>query len=321
VSPVLMALAVALGAQQPPSFPTTVESVYVDVFVTERDQPVLGLTAGDFELRDDGRLQEFNLVSVEARPLLTQLVLDTSGSVAGEKLRQLRSAVRSLLQSMRPGSEVSLLTFNHELRVRVPFTGDVSVVERALDPLEAEGATALHDALFVAAAAAPERGSSLIVLFTDGEDTMSWTDPAELDGVLQRSGVILHAVGIVPGPDPRPRGPNASFRDSEPPEPSHVRRLRRLAEATGGRFWAATRPAGLSAAFAAVQDSLRARYVLRYDLEAEPRPGLHSLQVSLRDRRGSVQHRKHYFVAPRQTPAGPSGPAGPHGADRTPAGR
>ncbi len=108
----LLAAAVALAAtQQPTTFAVGVESVYVDVFVTDSGGPIAGLSAADFELRDDGVARPVELVSAESQPLTTVLVLDTSGSVAGEKLAELRTACRALLASLH-GEPVGLLTFS-----------------------------------------------------------------------------------------------------------------------------------------------------------------------------------------------------------------
>jgi VWFA-related protein len=60
-------LAVPLAAQSPiapPAFRTATEAVEVDVRVTDRDsRPVTGLTAADFELREDGRVQAITSLS------------------------------------------------------------------------------------------------------------------------------------------------------------------------------------------------------------------------------------------------------------------
>ena len=92
--------------------------------------------------------QPVELVGVESLPLTTFLVLDTSGSVDGEKLAQLQAAGRALLGGLRAGDEASPLTFDEEVRVRVPPTSDRERLERALGGIRPGGATALFDALY-----------------------------------------------------------------------------------------------------------------------------------------------------------------------------
>lgn len=287
----LLYLVLAASSAQVPTFGTGVEAVYVDVFVTDGKGPVAGLGAGDFELRDDGRLQRVELVAADSLPLTSLLVLDTSSSVQGEKLLRLRAASRALLRGMKAGDLAGLVTFGHEVVLRVPPTADLGRLDSGLDALEAHGATALYDALYAGTMLASGRGRSLLVLYTDGEDNLSWLDALELRRVLEESSVLVQAVGIVPA-EGGPSG-GVGWRRVEP---GHVRALRRLAEVTGGRFWPATSPEKLADAFAAVLEAMRARHVLRFEPDGNRHPGLHRLEVKLTRRKGQVKCRTGYFV-------------------------
>jgi VWFA-related protein len=289
----LLVVSAAAQAPPPPTFRVDVEGVYVDVFVTEGNRPVVGLAAADFDLRDNGVRRPVQLVAVESMPMSTFLVLDTSGSVAGEKLARLQAAARALLGGLRPADEASLVTFDQEIRLRVPPTSDRARLERGVAGILPGGSTALHDALYAGAMLASGRGRSLLVLFTDGEDNLSWLGAVEVRRVLLESNVLVQAVGIVPeeerrlapGPNPRP-----------PPEAPHVRTLRDLAEVTGGRFWPAASPARLAEAFLAILEAMKTRYVLRFEPDPVRREGLHELTVKLVRRKGKVHCRKAYFV-------------------------
>jgi VWFA-related protein len=287
--------AAATQAPAPPTFAVGVESVYVDVFVTDGNRPVAGLTAADFELRDNGARQAVELVAVESLPLTTFLVLDTSGSVDGEKLVRLQSAGRALLAGLRPGEEAALVTFDHEIQVRVPPTGDRARLERAVGGILPGGATALLDALYAGTMLASGRGRALLVLFTDGEDNMSWLDAAQVRRVLEESNVLVQAVGVVPTEKTTGNGDGTRL---PPPETPHVRLLRQLAEVTGGRFWVASAPDRLVQAFLAILEAMKTRYVLRFEPDRGRREGLHELQVKLVRGKGKVQCRKAYFVGP-----------------------
>jgi VWFA-related protein len=282
-------------APPPPTFTVGVESVYVDAFVTDGKRPVVGLTAADFELRDNGERKPVELVAVESLPMSTFLILDTSGSVAGEKLLRLQAAARALLAGLGPGDEAALVTFDQEVRLRVPPTSDRVRLERGVAGILPGGATALHDALYAGALLASGHGRSLLVLFTDGEDNLSWLGAHDVRRVLLESNVLVQAVGIVPeeerrfhsGLDPRP-----------PSEPPHVRSLRHLAEVTGGRFWPAASPDRLAEAFLSILEAMKTRYVLRFEPDRVRREGLHELQVKLVRRKGKVHCRRAYFVGP-----------------------
>ena len=292
-----LAAAAASQAPTPPTFAVGVEGVYVDVFVTDANRPVVGLTASDFELRDNGARQAVELVAVESLHLTTFLVLDTSGSVAGDKLLRLQAAGRALLGGLRAGDEASLVTFDQEVKVRVPPTSDRLRLERAVSGILPGGATALYDALYAGTLLVSGRGRSLLVVFTDGEDNLSWLDAAQVRRVLLESNVLVQAVGIVPREEGTTR--DFLFVSRAGVEPPHVRTLRHLAEVTGGRFWAASAPDELAAAFLAILEAMKTRYVLRFEPGPVKRAGLHELEVKLTRRRGKAHCRKAYFVGPQ----------------------
>jgi len=289
-------LAAASAQQPPPTFTVETEAVYVDAFVTEANRPVTGLTEADFELKDNGAPQRVELVAVESLALTTFLVLDTSESVVGEKLVQLQAAARGLLGGLRAGDQAGLVTFDHEIRVRVSPTGDRVRLERGVNGILAGGSTALFDAVYAGAMLASGGGRSLLVVFTDGEDNVSWLEADQVRRVLEESNVLVQAVGVVAmGEATSP----SRARRQPPPEPVQVRVLREVAEVTGGRFWPAASPDRLGEAFLAIADAMKTRYVLRFEPSRTRREGLHQLEVKLTRRKGTVHCRKAYFVGPK----------------------
>lgn len=289
----LGALPLASPLAPPPTFASSVESVYVDVIVTSGQRPVTGLVAEDFELKDNGLRRPVELVAVESLPTTTVMVLDTSRSVEGEKIRNLRSAAHALLAGLRPDDKAALLAFDHEVRLLAPPTTDRARLDAQVRALQPRGSTALFDAIYAGAMIASDRERKLLVLFTDGDDNMSWLDAPRVERVLQESNLLLQTVGFALPEVVHPDG-----RREKPPETEHARTLRRLAEVTGGSFWSANDPADLTATFQRIVEAMKHRYVLRFDPPADE-PGLHELSVKLTSRGGKVQCRKAYFLAPR----------------------
>lgn len=273
------------SAQAPPVFPSGVESAYVDVFVTNDGRPVTGLRAADFELQDNGVRQAVELVSAEARPVQAALVFDTSSSLAGERLAELRAAGEAFLDGLRAADEASLISFSEEISRLAEPTSDKAAVRKALARLQPRGATAVFDALYSALALSPAGGRSLIVLFTDGEDNTSILGERQIQTAAERSNALVHVVGR------RAASPAHGETDQS-------RALREIAEASGGRFWTPESPQRLREAFAAIAASMGERYVLRYDPQGVAREGWHALSVRLRGARGRVQARRGYWVPP-----------------------
>lgn len=287
------------AAQQTATFEARIEAVYVDAFVTRKGVAVTGLTSSDFELKDNGIRQSVELAAVDAVPVSAVLVLDTSGSVAGETLASLQVAGRAFLDGLRAGDDATLLTFSHEIRRRVPPTRDLAQVRRELNDLVAGGHTALWDALYAGLKTPVGRARAMLVLFTDGQDNLSVLGEEDVLAVAVESDVLVHVVGLG-GAKPSSLSPPGTLAriPPRPEEPDYVRALRRVAEATGGRFWEAASPGRLKDAFAAILESMKTRYVLRYEPEGVVREGPHRVEVWLRGGQGEVRARRAYTVVP-----------------------
>lgn len=272
------ALAAALVAQEPPVFTSEVDVVRVEVLVTRKGVSVAGLRAADFEVRDDGRVQEIEPVIEEKAPVDAVLVLDMSYSVAGAKLEALREGAAALLTGLEEGERAALLTFRQEVRLVVPLTPDVAGVRLALSGVSAAGTTSLRDAVY-AALRLHEPGSrrSVVVVFSDGIDTASWlTAPAVVEAA-RRSEAIVYAV--------------AARRAGDPEDPF----LRDVTRATGGRLWTVSRERDLRERFLDVLRDIRARYVLSYVPQGVRARGWHALAVRLKGKAGDVLARPGYW--------------------------
>jgi len=268
-----LAFAVLLAAQPPQDmFRTGVEVVEIDVSVMRGNQPVPGLTSRDFSLTDNGVAQQVESVMIDRLPLDVTLVLDTSRSLYGERLTQLVRAGEAFTNALRPDDHAALVTFSQQIELAVPMTTDRQAIRSALAHMEANGSTALRDAVHIAIQLSPrDRARSLLLVFTDGHDTVSWlTEDAVLDSV-RRSGVVIHAVRVE----------SDGFLD-------------RLTQAAGGRAWSATSGRQLRELFTHALGEMRARYLLSYTPRGVDTAGWHSVKVSLKNTRGEITARPGY---------------------------
>jgi VWFA-related protein len=273
--PVLVALLLSAQAPAPPVpvFGARVESVRVDVAVDRGGEPAEGLTAADFDVRDDGVRQAVRLVSSADEPVHAVLVLDASASVTGPRLADLKTAARAVLQALRPGDRATLLTFRDEVRLLGAVADEPARVASAVDGLVPGGLTALRDAVAVALGLAhPRHGRTLVIVFSDGFDRASLLSPEALLDAARGLEAVVHAV--MPQPERAP-----PF-------------LLTLAEETGGRGWPAESRDRLSASFLGALDEFRHRYVLEFEPKATP--GWHRLEVRVKGAR--VLARKGYVL-------------------------
>ena len=287
--------ALAPGAQDPPQFGVAVDAVRVDVFVGRGDRPLEGLAAGDFEVRDDGAPQEITLVARERTALHALLVLDVSGSVAGPKLRSLKHAARAFLAGLGEGDRATLLAFSYEIRRIGADRAAALEVADALDSLRAGGPTALHDAVYAAIASAGSPSeTSLVVVFSDGQDRLSWLSPEPVVRAARGSQSPVYAVFLadrVVGSDTRDHGPPLISYEETPAF------LESVATESGGRLLRATSPEELTAHFQAIVEEAKTRYVLEFQPAADAAPGWHDLEVRVRHRKATVRARRGYLLA------------------------
>jgi len=272
------ALLAVAAAQEPPVFRAEVGLVRIEVLVTRKGVPFHGLTAADFEVRDDGRVQELEPVLEEETPVDAVLVLDMSGSVRGAKLDALQDAARAFLDGLREGEQAALVAFREEVLLLEPFTADRARVQRALVRAQPRGSTALCDAVYAALRLRePGPRRAAIVVFSDGIDNMSWLAPSEVVEAGSHSEAIVYGVAAR-GPDDRR-------------EPF----LRDVVRATGGQLFEAASERDLRARFLDVLADIRSRYVLSYVPGGAQPAGWHSLGVRLKRVKGDVLARPGYF--------------------------
>ena len=277
---VLVLPLVVAALSQAPTFRTGVERVQVDVSATRGGRPVAGLTAADFVLTDNGVSPQIESALVEDAALSVQLVLDTSSSVSGSRLRRLIEACMGLLGLLRNSDRAGLITFSTSVDVKVPLTGDLDRVKRAVATVRGGGATSLRDAVQLALETPPEAGlRRLILVFSDGADTMSWLRDGDIVESARRSGVVVHVVEI--------RGLDSSSLFSVA-----------LTNAAGGRIFSASSAEDLARLFTGALAEMRARYTLTFTPRSPAVPGWHDLKVKARAPGIDVKARPGYFVNP-----------------------
>jgi len=259
-------------------FSSKVEAVRVDVLVTDRDKAVLGLKPSDFELRDNGVLQQVDLVSFEQIPLNVVLALDMSDSVSGNRLEQLRDASSGLLGGLTRDDQAGLVTFTQRVVLGSKLTNDLAKVREAMTPLNDVGDTSIIDATYAAMMLAEsDVGRGLVIVFSDGLDTASWLTADMVLNTAKRSDVVVYAVSVQSRLKPE-------F-------------LRDLTAATGGRLYEIEKTANLSTVFLGVLEEFRHRYLISYTPNGVDRGGWHKLDVGIKGRRAAVKARPGYLGA------------------------
>lgn len=265
----------AASSDNPPVFPSSVEVVRLDVAVTRDGRAVKGLTGRDFEVRDNGALQQVEVVGHEEKPVHAVLALDNSSSLAGERLARLKGAAHSLLDDLRPDDAVSLLTFSHRLELKARPGAPRERAHAAIEATEALFSTSLYDATFAALTMAePALGRPVVLVFTDGQDVGSWLRPEQVLRAARAADLVCYAVISEHARS------DTSF-------------LEELAKVTGGKVWK-VEDRGLEEAFLGALEDFRSRYTLQYTARADAPDTWHEIDVSVRVKGAKVRVREGY---------------------------
>ena len=271
---VVMALPGAPWAQQA-TFSVAVDSVRLDVLVTDRGRAVRQLDAADFEVLDNKVAQQVDVVTFERIPLRVTLAFDMSLSVTGERLEHLRSAGNAVLDGLRPEDRAQLLTFSHAVVRRQPSTADVPLLRAALNEVQPEGDTALYDGAFAATTLGESSdGRNLVLLFSDGVDTASWLTADRALTSARRANVVVYSA-VVRG------APSLTF-------------LRDLGRQTGGDVIEVESTRDLRGRFQTILDEFRQRYLISYTPRGVERRGWHDVVVRVKGRSVDVRTRPGY---------------------------
>jgi len=145
-------------------------------------------------------------VQVEQQKVVAKdviLVLDTSGSMSGEKIVQARNAAKFVLNQLQPNDRFAVITFATGLISFAP--GKLSPASergealRFVENIQASGSTNINRALLEAMAVADTERPTIVIFLTDGLPTVDETNTDRiLENVKQnaRSNVRLFTFGV-----------------------------------------------------------------------------------------------------------------------------
>ena len=330
---VVTVAAVTVTAQEGFRFRSGVELVNVTATVTdETGRFVSGLRKEDFTVYDDNVRQDVSYFSSERVPVSLGIVLDSSGSMDGERIATAKKAIdRFIYDLLGKDDELFFLEFSNRPRVTQQWTRDRRLISRAVDRIEPSGGTAMYDAIADALplASAGENRKKALLVISDGNDSNSSVSVAELRQLIRESEVLVYALGVentrrnnrsgggtvspppttfpIPLPFPipgtrRPYSPQVTGgvfggRTVSADGPVNAAALRQITDDTGGRTEIVRGFDSLDAATARIADELSKQYYLGYASSGDKYGRWHAIRVEVRDRRLNVRARRGYVAS------------------------
>jgi Ca-activated chloride channel homolog len=185
------------------------------------------------------------------------LATDTSGSMTAtdvkpNRMTAARNAAKQFVTKIPKQVRLGLVTFDQAARLLVNPTTDRSQVNQALDAVQAQGGTAMGDALSVSVRAlqsafgpkglktkpGQKRAPAQVVLLSDGKNTTGATDPMGVAQTAKRLGIRINTVALGTPTGTVQVQDNLGFTQTIQVPPDRPT-LKQIAETTGGRFFSA----------------------------------------------------------------------------------
>jgi Ca-activated chloride channel family protein len=284
-------------ADQRPTFRGGVTRVSLAATVRDgRGRPVTNLTAGDFDLYDNGQRREILDFSRDEAPVGLGLLVDVSGSmnVAAKRAAAIETA-RLLVQSLTGEDRVGLFTFDRNLDEVAPIGTTPADVLKKLAAIDSYGRTSVFDAIADTAnrlsqSAGPRRA---VIVLTDGDDNASKLAPTYVSSVASSIDVPVYVFVVV---SPLDRAGKTTVIED------HLNSLQQgalgnLARWTGGEIFVPVTPEDGTAMTKQVVNELRHQYLMAF--EPGGQTGWHPLEVRTRRPNLIVRARSGYMVPGR----------------------
>jgi len=249
-------IATAIASAQQPTFRSQVDLVNFGVVVTDKQgTPITGLTADDFEIREEGKPQAIKFFAAgdpeKAPPLHIGFLLDASGSMEDD-IKDVRTAAIKFLNTMEQAEDITLVDFDTEIRVgRYEQNNYGRLIER-IRARKADGYTALYDALGAyLGTTAEQNGQKVLIMYTDGGDTRSTLTLSDVLDLLKASDVTVYVVGYL------------EHQSSTAQTPMRME-LSRFAQMTGGLALFPSNIKDVEKMYDKIEHEIAARYSLGY---------------------------------------------------------
>ena len=276
-----------------------VELQQLYVTVTDNGGRVLDLGTKDFEVVDERAPQQLVTFERGDVPLTAALLIDSSSSMAGDKLQAAIKGATVFVENMEALDRAKVMFFSDQLQSSTPFADAGGVNSAWLATTRATGGTALHDYLFAALKLIEQRqGRRVVVLLSDGVDSHSTLSMEAVADLARRCQAQIHWIRLRVGGDAEADDETirmwsawrsaSEYRDQ-------FKLLKETVTRSGGDIHSIDRIEQIEGVFLEILRDLREQYVLGYyPSNRRNDGGWHDVRVRVARRGAHVRVAKGY---------------------------
>jgi len=195
LSPLFIAAAISVAFGQAGSRERTLYASVVD----KNGEPVSGLTANDFIVREDNARREVLRVSRAVEPIALAILVDNS-KAAEDDIQNIRDGLMKFVEEMRAESDVAIIGLADRPTILQDYTRNGELLKAAVGRVFAQPGSGM---MFLEAIIETSRGlakreeprAHIVAILTDGAEFGTQHYNQVLDS-LKSSGAALHALAI-----------------------------------------------------------------------------------------------------------------------------
>ncbi len=244
-----------------------------------------------FQVFEDNKSQRIAAFRRDDVPVALGIVIDNSGSMRSKR-PSVNTAAINLVKASNPQDEVCVVNFNDQYYLDQDFTGNVDLLARALEHIEARGGTGLYDALIATSDHLMQSAhlkKRIILVVTDGEDTISSYNLEQTVRALSvNGGPTVYAIAILGTGEHKAR-----------------KALEQITRQTGGVAFFPSDLSQVEEISQQIAKDIRNQYTISYKPpEAGPANGFHQVKVVARapgQKKLQVRTRSGYYAGAQAT--------------------
>jgi tight adherence protein B len=205
------------------------------------------------ELTENGNKASAVSISDPNEPPAIALVIDTSRSMSGTKLKDATAAASAFVQKQDPNAEIGVYGFGDQPYTAAPIGRDRTQTVTAVSQLaiSQKPGTALYGALALAAKdlGASSSDKRIVVLLSDGASSADTVKLSDALAAAADAEARIYPIGVAT-------------------DPAATQALSRMARETGGSYSSASSSSALSGVYAAISEKLGSTYTITYESAA-----------------------------------------------------